>query len=68
MFLVCWGLGKGWAMPARLLKAEWPVTPFPHVHGPKSGPQTPATRASPERKQEEPCQEALLTEGVASSP
>lgn len=57
-FLVSLGLGKGWAMPARLLEEEWPVAPFPHVRGPKGGPKRPqpqephqsGSRRSPVRK------------------
>lgn len=48
-------------MPARLLEVEWPQAFSSRVHVPNSDPPEPGHRASLERKQEGPCQEALLT-------
>ena len=55
-------------MPARLLDSYQSHPLSPHVPVPKSGPQTPATGGSLERKREGPCQEALLTEGCCKQP
>lgn len=51
--------GEVWYMSARLLEVEWPQAFPSHVHVPNSDPPEPSHRASLERKQEGPCQEAL---------
>lgn len=48
-------------MPARLLEVEWPEAFSSHVQVPNSGPPEQSHRAELERKQEGPCQEAVLT-------
>lgn len=59
---------KGGLVPTELLVMEWPEVLAPHVHVPRSGgpppPRDLSHRASLERKQEGPCQEASVLTGV----